>query len=283
MNSSSNPSNPSTIAPNATAQEATPATEPAQKAGAPSSAFEASSKLIEAQGKILEAEAQLMPANASSRVNPAASSGTGRGPQQPVPPPQARSAGARPDANPSRRGTAGEGQPTPGTIDTRAKAERGESGTEEAPPNRARDDGKDASAGGRVEAKKASAEAKAHTPSKPLTENVPENVAGMLCYLFGWASGLVFLFLDRRPSVRFHAAQSVAIFATLSILILALSGFFLGAMIPSMAGALLILRRVLELGWLVAAVVLILRAAGGERYRVKIASEYGDRAAHGAK
>jgi len=127
-------------------------------------------------------------------------------------------------------------------------------------------------------AKEAPAEAKVQ-PSKPITEHLSENVAGMLCYLFGWASGLVFLFIDRRPFVRFHAAQSVAIFATLNILILALSGFFLGALIPGIAGPLLILTRALELGWLVAAVVLVLKVAGGERYRVKIASEYGDRAA----
>jgi uncharacterized membrane protein len=121
--------------------------------------------------------------------------------------------------------------------------------------------------------------AKEQTPSKPITEHLSENVAGMLCYLFGWASGLVFLFIDRRPFVRFHAAQSVAIFATLNILILALSGFFLGALIPGIAGALVIVSRALELVWLVAAVVLVLKVAGGERYRVKMASEYGDRAA----
>jgi hypothetical protein len=39
----------------------------------------------------------------------------------------------------------------------------------------------------------------------------------------------------------------------------------------------------LELVWLVAAVVLMLKVAGGERYRVKGASEYGDRAAHETK
>jgi uncharacterized membrane protein len=122
--------------------------------------------------------------------------------------------------------------------------------------------------------------AKPEPPAGPLTERLNENVAGMLCYLLGWVSGLFFLVLDRRPNVRFHAAQSVAVFATLSILLLALSDFFLGSLVPSMAGIILVLSRIIELIWLVAAVWLMLKAAGGERYRVAIASRYGDRAAH---
>lgn len=124
--------------------------------------------------------------------------------------------------------------------------------------------------------------AREHAPTKPGTEGLSENVAGMLCYLFGWVSGLIFLLADRRPFVRFHAAQSVAVFATLSILLLALSGFFLGSLIPGIAGVLFVLRRLLDLIWLVAAVVLMLKAAGGERFRVRFASHYADRAAHGA-
>jgi uncharacterized membrane protein len=41
-----------------------------------------------------------------------------------------------------------------------------------------------------------------------------QNVAGLLCYLIGWISGLIFLLLDKRPFVRFHGAQSIAHFVT---------------------------------------------------------------------
>jgi uncharacterized membrane protein len=105
----------------------------------------------------------------------------------------------------------------------------------------------------------------------------------MLCYLFGWVSGLVFLFVDRRPSVRYHAAQSVAVFATLSILLLVCGNFFLGVLFPGMRGGLLILRHILWIVWFVAEVVLMLKAAGGQRPRVGIASQYADRVAHGTK
>lgn len=42
------------------------------------------------------------------------------------------------------------------------------------------------------------------------TAGIDENVAGLLCYLFGWISGLIFLLIDKRPFVRFHGAQSIA-------------------------------------------------------------------------
>src|SRR5262249_37147785 len=42
------------------------------------------------------------------------------------------------------------------------------------------------------------------------TEGIQENVAGLLCYLFGWISGLIFLLIDKRPFVRFHGAQAIA-------------------------------------------------------------------------
>jgi uncharacterized membrane protein len=42
------------------------------------------------------------------------------------------------------------------------------------------------------------------------TEGMDENVAGLLCYIFFWVTGLIFLLIDKRPFVKFHAAQSIA-------------------------------------------------------------------------
>jgi uncharacterized membrane protein len=39
-----------------------------------------------------------------------------------------------------------------------------------------------------------------------------ENLAALLSYVFGWITGLIFLLLDKRPYVRFHAAQSIVVF-----------------------------------------------------------------------
>ncbi|HVO57311.1 MAG TPA: DUF4870 domain-containing protein [Dongiaceae bacterium] len=43
------------------------------------------------------------------------------------------------------------------------------------------------------------------------TDGIQENVAGLLCYIFGWISGLIFLLIDKRPFVKFHGAQAIAL------------------------------------------------------------------------
>src|SRR6266404_7052081 len=45
-----------------------------------------------------------------------------------------------------------------------------------------------------------------------------ENVAGFLCYLLGWITGLIFFLIDKRPFVRFHAAQSMVVFGGLHLI-----------------------------------------------------------------
>jgi uncharacterized membrane protein len=116
-------------------------------------------------------------------------------------------------------------------------------------------------------------------PSKPFEERVPENVAGMLCYPFAWAGGLILLVIDKRPFVRYHAAQSVIVFATLSLLLLVLGGFFFASFAPGLATLWAVLRRVVELTWIATTVILMLKAYSGERYRVPFAAAYADRAA----
>ena len=45
----------------------------------------------------------------------------------------------------------------------------------------------------------------------PSSEGMEENVAGLLCYILCWLTGLIFLLIDKRPFVRFHAAQSIGL------------------------------------------------------------------------
>ena len=48
-------------------------------------------------------------------------------------------------------------------------------------------------------------------PAASPTAGMEENVAGLLCYVFGWITGLIFFLIDKRPFVRFHAAQSIGL------------------------------------------------------------------------
>jgi uncharacterized membrane protein len=52
----------------------------------------------------------------------------------------------------------------------------------------------------------------------PSSEGLAENVAGLLCYAVGWVTGIIFLLIDKRPFVKFHAAQSIVVFGGLMIL-----------------------------------------------------------------
>ena len=52
----------------------------------------------------------------------------------------------------------------------------------------------------------------------PSSEGLAENVAGLLCYAGVWITGILFLLIDKRPFVKFHAAQSIVVFGGLMIL-----------------------------------------------------------------
>jgi len=61
----------------------------------------------------------------------------------------------------------------------------------------------------------------------PATTGLTQNVAGLLCYLLGWLTGIIFFLIDKRPFVRFHAAQSIVVFGGLMIIRIVLTfGWF---------------------------------------------------------
>jgi uncharacterized membrane protein len=60
-------------------------------------------------------------------------------------------------------------------------------------------------------AQSAAVAAPAATTAEYPTAGLEENIAGLLCYVFGWLSGLIFFLIDKRPFVKFHGAQSIAL------------------------------------------------------------------------
>ncbi len=77
-------------------------------------------------------------------------------------------------------------------------------------------------------------------PIAASTEGLAENVAGLLCYVLGWVTGLIFLLIDKRPWVKFHAAQSIAVFGGLTVIRIGLlfMSHFLGWAIFGLIGLL---------------------------------------------
>ncbi len=108
-------------------------------------------------------------------------------------------------------------------------------------------------------------------PAAPAT-GLQENVAGCLCYALGWLTGIVFLLIDKRPFVRFHAAQSIVVFGALNILrIVLLFGFFGGRYYGffSFVG---LLSLLVSLVTLIAWLALMAFAYQGKRYEVPVAA-----------
>lgn len=96
-----------------------------------------------------------------------------------------------------------------------------------------------------------------------------ENVAGLLCYVLGWISGIVFILIEpENKFVRFHAVQSIVTFGALSVAGAILSwipvvGGFFGAVIG-------ILSFIL---W----IVLMVKAYQGTRYKLPWAGSFAEK------
>jgi uncharacterized membrane protein len=132
--------------------------------------------------------------------------------------------------------------------------------------------------------------AQAEQPAQPAPSTAPpvavahsemsENVAGALCYALGWLTGLIFFFVDKRPFVRFHAAQSIVVFAGLNILSYVLGIFFgLSVLTGGWTGFSLgiALIHIIHLLTFVMWLVLMFKAYQGERFRVPIAADLADK------
>ena len=87
-----------------------------------------------------------------------------------------------------------------------------------------------------------------------------ENVAGLLCYVLGWVSGLVFFLLETENKfVRFHAIQSILVFGVLNIALIVLGWIpFIGMVFGWLIG---VLGFVL---W----VILMIRAYQGVKFKL---------------
>ena len=103
-------------------------------------------------------------------------------------------------------------------------------------------------------------------PASPAAAGLQENVAAALSYLVGWLTGIVFLLIDKRPFVRFHAAQSIVFFGGIFVIQILLG--FLG---HSILGLLIVpVSLLLWLAEVIAWVVLLIFAFQGKNFEIPI-------------
>jgi len=108
------------------------------------------------------------------------------------------------------------------------------------------------------------------------------NIAGLLCYLVGWVTGIVFLLLEpNNRFVRFHAIQSIIVFGAITILsiILTILTAIFGFMGP-LGFVSIIFGAISTIIWILALIlwiVLMVKAYQGEYFMLPVAGNMAEK------
>jgi len=119
------------------------------------------------------------------------------------------------------------------------------------------------------EEEKAKLEAEQKTDQERTLTSLKPGTAGLLCYLGGWITGIVFLVLEQKDRfVRFHAAQSILVFGPLNIVFLLVRHIpFIGPFFGTVIGVLAFVM------W----IVLMVKAWQGELFKLPVAGDLADK------
>ena len=98
---------------------------------------------------------------------------------------------------------------------------------------------------------------------------IQENVAGLLSYLAGWITGLVFILLEQENKfIRFHAMQSIIVFGSIFVVGTVIGWIpFLGWAITAVLGV---------LGFILW-IILMVKAYQGELFKVPWAGDMAEK------
>jgi uncharacterized membrane protein len=109
----------------------------------------------------------------------------------------------------------------------------------------------------------------APNPEAESSTGLSANVAGLLCYVAGWVTGIVFVVLEKKSIfVKFHAWQSIMTFGVLTV-------------------AYLILRWIPFIGWILSIliyilmavlwIILVIQAGTGKMWKVPWAGDWAEK------
>jgi len=119
---------------------------------------------------------------------------------------------------------------------------------------------------------KCGAELGALPAAKPEAESstgLSANVAGLLCYVAGWITGIIFVVLEKKSTfVKFHAWQSIMTFGVLTVAELILAWIpFVGWILSILIGILMFVL------W----IILIIQAGTGKMWKVPWAGDWAEK------
>lgn len=98
------------------------------------------------------------------------------------------------------------------------------------------------------------------------------NVAGLLCYVFWWITGLIFYLIEKDDDfVRFHAMQSIVTFGAITILSIVCGILFL---VPFLGW---ILGMLLWIGSIILWILLMVKAYQGEKFKLPLLGDLAEK------
>ena len=109
----------------------------------------------------------------------------------------------------------------------------------------------------------------AATPEAESSTGLSANVAGLLCYVAGWITGIIFIVLEKKSIfVKFHAWQSIMTFGVLTVAYLIFSWIpFIGWILSILIGILMFVL------W----IILIIQAGTGKMWKVPWAGDWAEK------
>lgn len=123
----------------------------------------------------------------------------------------------------------------------------------------------------------------APAPTPALAGGLTDNVAGLLCYVFGLVTGILFLVIQpysRNRFVRFHAFQSI--FFCIAVFAAAIAFDIIGIALHAIPGVwilIALLHLVLWLGTLVIWVFLLVKASQGQQWKLPVIGDLAEKQA----
>ena len=111
-------------------------------------------------------------------------------------------------------------------------------------------------------------------------------LAGLLCYILGIITGLIFFLIEKSNDVvRFHAAQSILFSGSMIVLwiVLTIVQFVLLSISMSLASIFSLLTMLLGLGVFVLWVVLLIKGYSGQKWKLPVIGDMAERMASGGQ
>jgi len=108
-----------------------------------------------------------------------------------------------------------------------------------------------------------------NAPQGKTGSGLDENVAGLLCYLFGIVTGVIFMIIEKENRfVRFHALQSILVSAAVIVLNIALN------LVPLLG---LLLSFVLSAAAFILWIVLMVKAYQGQMFKLPVIGDMAEK------